>query len=254
MPRDSQALPPLGGPSARPLRSGGHNEPHQRAREKPRQPPDRRDGSWKRIPQEEYDTLVKEQKEKVAAMRKEAEERMAKAAAEKKEREGKQLDAKEKEDILTDLTSGHWPDVSNRLHKMNGFVPHPNDFDVALKIKELRSHQVVGVSLPAKQLWEGLEKVIEANVGASTTPEVAADNPFATAEEKSLAAGAQMRQWSDATGTFKVDAKFQRVEGEAVILLRKDGKRLEVPYARLGSVDQKLVDSLKEKINSDEKP
>lgn len=210
--------------------------------------------NWKRIPQNEYDTLVREQREKSATMRKEAEERLAKAAAEKKEREGKQLDATEKQDILADLNSGHWPDVSNRLHKMNGFVPHPNDFDIALKIKELRSHGVVGVSLPAKQLWDGLEKVMEAKREVTMTPADAADNPFATTEEKSLAAGSQMRQWSDSTGSFKVEAKFQRVEGESVVLLRKDGKRLEVPYARLGSEDQKLVDTLKEKTNSDRKP
>lgn len=209
--------------------------------------------NWKRISREEYDTLVQEQKEKAAAMRKVAEERMAKAAAEKKEGEGKQLDAKEKEAILADLNSAHWPDVSSRLHKMNGFVPHPSDFDIALKIKELRLHRVVGVSLPAKQMWDGLEKVMEAKGGVTTSPADAADNPFATAEEKSLAAGSQMRQWSDSTGSFKVEAKFQRMEGESVILLRKDGNLLEVPYTQLGAEDQKLVDSLKEKIISSEK-
>lgn len=199
---------------------------------------------WNRMPQEEYDAIVRERQEKHAALQKEAQERLAKEAAERKEREGKPLNSNEKREIIADLSSANWPDISRRLHRLNGFVPHPSDFDVALKIKELRSHKVVGVSLPAKQLWEKLEKVLEA-AGSSETAG-AADNPFATAEEKNLALAQQMRVWSDSSGTYKVEAQFQRVDGESVILLRRDGKHLAVPYARLSSTDQKIVDSLKE--------
>lgn len=118
--------------------------------------------AWNRMPEAEYEAFIKERQEKIAALRKQAEERRVKQAAAAKEREGKPLEEKVKKEVLADLNSSQWPTISRRLNRMRNFKPHPDDFDIALRIKELQSHKVVGVSLPAKNLWKKLAPIVEA--------------------------------------------------------------------------------------------
>ncbi len=58
------------------------------------------------------------------------------------------------------------------------------------------------------------------------------------------AAGQELRTWSDATGRFKVTAKFVEVSGGNVRLEREDGTALSVPLARLSEADRKVVAEL----------
>jgi hypothetical protein len=118
--------------------------------------------AWERMPDEEYKAYVKEREERMAALQKQAEERRAKQAAAAKERESKPLEEKVKKEVLADLNSSQWPTISRRLNRMRNFKPHPDDFDIALRIKELQSHKVIGVSLPAKNLWKKLAPIVEA--------------------------------------------------------------------------------------------
>ena len=117
---------------------------------------------WNRMPEADYDAFIKERQEKLAALRKQAEERRAKQAAAAKEREGKPLEETVKKEVLADLNSSQWPTISRRLNRMRNFKPHSDDFDIALRIQELQSHKVVGVSLPAKNLWKKLAPIVEA--------------------------------------------------------------------------------------------
>ncbi len=54
-------------------------------------------------------------------------------------------------------------------------------------------------------------------------------------------AAEEFRTWSDATGTFKVEAKMVKVEGNDVYLENKEGKALKVPKDKLSAADQKYL-------------
>lgn len=127
---------------------------------------------------------------------------------------------------------------------MKGFSPHPKDFDIALRVKELRKHNVVGVSNAAKDLWDALEPILDS--AAAMPAAETDDNPFATADEKEeMTAASEMREWSDKTGAFKVEARFIKIDGTKVVLLRKDGEELTLPISRLSTADQKIVEGLR---------
>jgi hypothetical protein len=51
-------------------------------------------------------------------------------------------------------------------------------------------------------------------------------------------AAEEIRSWADATGQFKRDALFQRIDGDTVILKSAQGKILRIPLDRLSSADQ----------------
>jgi hypothetical protein len=52
---------------------------------------------------------------------------------------------------------------------------------------------------------------------------------------------AEMRTWSDATGKFKFQGKFDKVDGDTVFLLDPDGKSMKIPLAKLSPADQDYV-------------
>ncbi len=54
----------------------------------------------------------------------------------------------------------------------------------------------------------------------------------------------ELRTWSDQTGKFKIEAEFVESKGDTVVLLRQDGKRIEVPLNRLSDDDQAVVKTL----------
>ena len=197
--------------------------------------------TWKRIPLPEYEAHIKERQDRLTALQAEAKARGEKAAKEAKEKEGKQLTAKAKKEILADLNAKDWVTISRRLDSMKGFVPHPDDFDVAARVKELTSHKVPSVTFSAKEVWKKMEPVIAAaDEAAATSSE---DNPFATDDEKMENDPNTVREWSDRSGSFKVEAAFVRLENAMVVLKRKDGKEVKVPLSRLNPDDRKLAES-----------
>lgn len=50
--------------------------------------------------------------------------------------------------------------------------------------------------------------------------------------------GAELRTWSDATGKFKKEASFQRLDGDTVVLKTADGRNLAIPLERLCESDR----------------
>jgi hypothetical protein len=46
-----------------------------------------------------------------------------------------------------------------------------------------------------------------------------------------------LRTWTDRSGKFSVQARFQRLEGTAVVLTKEDGKSLQVPLEKLSEQD-----------------
>jgi hypothetical protein len=203
--------------------------------------------NWKRIPVPEYEAHIKERQEKLAALQAEAKARGEKAAKEAKEKEGKQLPAKVKREILDDLNSKDWVTISRRLDTMKGYVPHPKDFDIAARVKELTSHKVLSVTFSAKEVWKKMEPVIAAADEAAAAELSSEDNPFATDEEKMAADPRDVREWSDSSGSFKVEASFVRLEDKTAVLKRKDGKEVKVPLSRLSPEDRELAESFAKK-------
>ena len=50
--------------------------------------------------------------------------------------------------------------------------------------------------------------------------------------------------WSDKTGKFSVEARFERLDGETVVLVTTDGRHLKVPIDRLSDADAQYVQGL----------
>lgn len=54
---------------------------------------------------------------------------------------------------------------------------------------------------------------------------------------------AQIRDWSDATGNFKVKAELVKSDGTSVTLRKEDKKEIVVPISRLSEADRKYLES-----------
>lgn len=190
---------------------------------------------WERMTAEAYEAHQKQRKESIARSQKLHKERMEKEAAAAKAAAGKKLEPDAKKAILADLNSSHWPAAATRLRKMKRFHPHPDDFDVAMQVKALQSHKVIGVSMPAKDLWKKLEPIVAAAAEQ--------ENPFETMDEKKTDTAREMREWT--SGKFKVSAKFVKFDADKIVLQRKDGKEISVPLSKLSAADQKIAETLK---------
>ena len=57
-------------------------------------------------------------------------------------------------------------------------------------------------------------------------------------------AAAELRQWSDATGKFKIKGKFVSLENGTVILEKEDGEEIEIELKKLSTADQKVANDL----------
>ena len=66
---------------------------------------------------------------------------------------------------------------------------------------------------------------------AATVPPAAAANPG-------------MRTWIDATGKFKMEARFVAFQAGVVTLIKADGGELKMPLDRLSADDQAYVKSV----------
>ncbi|HIE95523.1 MAG: SHD1 domain-containing protein [Fuerstiella sp.] len=199
--------------------------------------------SYNRIPAEDYQAQEKARQNMIAKAQKAHAERTAKANAAAKAAKGQKLDPEKKKQILADLNSSQWPSIANRLRGMSRFVPHPDDFDVAMRVKELQRHKVVGVYMPARKLWLKLDPIVEAGRKEMAVAKTGGDNPFATVDEKKSNEGRGLREWT--SGDFKVEAEFVRFDGAKIVLKRKDGKELNVPINLLSPADQKIAEALK---------
>jgi WD40 repeat protein len=64
------------------------------------------------------------------------------------------------------------------------------------------------------------------------------------APKKSTAPSTPLRKWSDKSGKFSIEARYQERSGDRVALLKADGKRVEVPVAKLSDEDTKYLQEL----------
>ncbi len=59
-----------------------------------------------------------------------------------------------------------------------------------------------------------------------------------------------MRKWSDKTGKFSIDARYQETNGDKVALVKADGNRIEVPIAKLSDEDNRYLKELNDAAES----
>ncbi len=195
--------------------------------------------AWNRISDEEYQAHLKERADRFAALQQKTQQRKAQSGS-----AGAQpLDAGTKNAILAELRSDNVARVHSRLARLRNHKLHPSDTDLAQTVRDLQSHKNGGVSMAAKQVWKKWSAVLESasSSGVAGTSKPGGTNPFATADEQS----GQMRVWTDASGSFEVEAVLVRIDGNNVVLKRKDGKELSVPIDRLSKADQGVVAGLK---------
>lgn len=210
--------------------------------------------AFHRVPQEDWDAQEARLAELQANARKASAERQAKQDAAAKEAAGKKLSAEAKAEIMRDLNAKHWPDVQDQLQKLKRFEPHPDDFDIAMRVKELQDHKVVGVFLKARELWKRLEPIVAAGQKSKAMAKADASNPFATPEEKQAGDAAVLRKWSDASGLFQVEAVFLKFEDDNILLKRSDGKEIRVPLDQLSEADREFAATLKQKATEKPEP
>jgi hypothetical protein len=78
-------------------------------------------------------------------------------------------------------------------------------------------------------------------------------SPFAaeaiTAGRAATVTAAEFRTWTDSSGTFKIEAKLVEHLGESIRLVRKDGKEITVPLARLSEADRQYATRLAKPTN-----
>jgi len=77
---------------------------------------------------------------------------------------------------------------------------------------------------------------------ADIEKKVAQAESVLTAEvPKDRVADVKYREWSDTTGQFKLDAVLVKVDGETVVLQKKDGQQISVPLTKLSETDVKYI-------------
>jgi hypothetical protein len=54
-------------------------------------------------------------------------------------------------------------------------------------------------------------------------------------------ADAPLRKWNDRSGKFSIEARYQELNGDKVVLTKSDGKRIEVPTAKLSDEDARYL-------------
>ena len=57
----------------------------------------------------------------------------------------------------------------------------------------------------------------------------------------SLLPAAELRTWSDSTGQFKIEARFDSVQGDLVFLKKSDGTSIKIPLDKLSNADRDYV-------------
>lgn len=147
-----------------------------------------------------------------------------------------------------------WAGLENlNRSRMTGLVKQ--DMDLMTLVGKLRAHENSKVQKSAKKVWDKWKASFDKYASASQKRAVAAavpedkemadspagddDNPFDVEGDDD---GKGMRTWT--AGRFKVEAEFQKVQGQTVVLKNKAGKTVRVPLSRLSAADKKLAEKL----------
>lgn len=101
----------------------------------------------------------------------------------------------------------------------------------------------VKVRLDQADLPKGIPANVRSHLQVRTIP---AHNVRAsrTAQASAPANEMPIRKWTDRSGKFSVDARYDSTKDDRVVLVKPDGKRVEVPIAKLSEEDGKYLHEL----------
>ena len=203
--------------------------------------------AWNRMSDTDYAAHQKQLEEQKAAMLAQLAKNKAKGPA-----VPKPIDAFRKKHVMGQLQNGNWTAVWGMLEALNRNGPTPvvkEDMDLMTQVGVLRGHSHEKVRASAEKVWTKWKDTFEklaadeqkAAVASAIGPVSESENPFTEDDSED---GRGVRTWADASGRFKVEAEFVKLQGAIVILKKADGKTVRVPKARLSAENQKLIDKL----------
>lgn len=211
---------------------------------------------WNRMTEEAHAAHIQKKKDAHAALM--AKVKAREAAKPKGPIDPKPMNPVFKRTTMFQLKSPVWQAARTELGKlagsrMTGVVPQ--DMDMLTQVGLLRASKHVEVSALAEKVWEKWKHSFEEHASDSQRAAVAKavgeepakkkmdeENPFVVEDDKDDGKG--MRTWSDASGKFKIEGEFQKVEGAVVLLKNKTGRTVRIPKARLSDADKKIVEKL----------
>ena len=124
--------------------------------------------------------------------------------------------------------------------------PHHNKWSVSKVIQELPDGKIEFEVVNTKKHYQRARSTL------SLAPDYV-EQPFVSAEElaafrRQIAGGSPssvtsaFRTWKDTTGKFSIEAKYLRMDGDNVVLRRKDNDgEIKVPRSRLSKPDQRFL-------------
>ncbi len=93
----------------------------------------------------------------------------------------------------------------------------------------------------ARVSYDGWSSVSDEDVTADRIRLLPGSKPVAPDKPAPEKPATEVRTWSDATGKFKIEAQFVKLEGDQVELVRTDSKTVKLPLAKLSTADQEYV-------------
>jgi hypothetical protein len=90
--------------------------------------------------------------------------------------------------------------------------------------------------------WVEARMDTTARTGSRGTEEFPPSNVRTSRQPKPRpVAEAPLRKWTDRSGKFSVEARYEGMNGDRAVLIKSDGKRVEVPSAKLSDADARYL-------------
>ena len=130
--------------------------------------------------------------------------------------------------------------------------PYHNKWSSAKFVQVLPDGKIEFESVKEKKLYQRARSTLSLAPDFVDQPyvdnaELAAFRRQLGGKPSAMPAVAEFRTWQDATGTFSVEAKYLALDGDNVVLRRKqDSREIKVPLARLSQSDQEFVSRQKD--------
>ena len=220
----------------------------------------------------------KQVEEQQAAMQQRLADLQAKAAGRPtKPVNPKPIERNRKKQIMTQLKHSQWAPIFGQLNALRHVGPMPvvkEDMDLMVLVGTLQAHSNKQVNGTAKAVWAKWKATFEELATEDQKAEVVAayptaletasaaesgsaedstaamkdenpfeeENPFKEEPKEDLTA---LRTWKDSTGKFEIRAKFEKLDGDTVIMKKEDDSTVRIPRAKLSDEDRKVLDQLK---------
>lgn len=144
------------------------------------------------------------------------------------------------EEILWPLIdSGDFPTQLEALRTLEAVGTERSLTELQKKLRMAINRREIVMTRPIQDAIEALKIRLTLEARRS------GDDPKSTASSPRTARPTENRTWTDATGSYTIEAAFVRRTGDSVTLRRQaDGGEVDLPLDQLSEADRKYVDSL----------